>query len=316
MTTNVLCMEPTALLSDVITAMHEHKYSCVIISENNVPIGIVTERDVVHFVARSYKEEFFYKRRALDFMRTSLISIKEEETLFEALTISKMEKIRHLPVIAKNGAVAGVITQSNLVDAYFRVIESATEVIEKNVQEKTKELADANEKLKALSLEDGLMKIGNRRAMEVDLQHTHSASIRYKSEYAVVLFDLDYFKKYNDFYGHPAGDVLLQKIANYLKESVRDSDRLYRYGGEEILLLMPRTDLENAKIIADRLVLELSQQKIPHKESQLGYLTISGGVSCFTPDTIYPAWRDVVDKADKGLYLAKERGRNQIAIDI
>ena len=312
MTTNVLCMEPTTLLCDVITAMQENKYSCVIITEHNVPIGIVTERDVVHFLAKSYQEEFFYNHRASDFMCTSLVTIKEDETLFEALTISKTENIRHLPVIGKSGAVVGVITQSNLVSAYFKVIEGATDIIEKNVEEKTKELAEANERLRALSLEDGLMKIGNRRAMEVDLQHTHSASIRYKTEYAVALFDLDFFKKYNDFYGHQAGDVLLKEVADFLKQSVRESDRLYRYGGEEILLLMPKTDIENAKILAERLVAQLAEKEMPHRESKLGFLTISGGVSCFA--TKFPSWKDIVELADKGLYQAKEKGRNQIAI--
>ncbi|THB73025.1 MAG: GGDEF domain-containing protein [Gammaproteobacteria bacterium] len=315
MTTNVLCMEPTALLSEIVTAMYENKYSCIIIAENNIPIGIVTERDVVHFLARSYKEEFFYNHHASDFMCTSLVAIKDDKTLFEALTISKMEKIRHLPVIGKTGAVIGVITQSNLVDAYFRVIEGATEIIEKNVEQKTKELEDANQRLRALSLEDSMMKIGNRRAMEVDLQHTHSASIRYNTEYSVALFDLDFFKKYNDYYGHPAGDALLKQVAEFLKGTVRDSDRLYRYGGEEILLLMPRTDLESAKTLAERVVQELALEKMAHEASALGYLTISGGVSCFNPPSEYPSWKEVVDKADKGLYLAKEKGRNQIGVE-
>ncbi len=314
MTTNVLCMDPTVFLSDVITAMREHKYSCIIITENNVPIGIVTERDIVHFVAQSYKEEFFYEHRASDFMCTSLVTIKEDETLFEALTLSKMEKIRHLPVIGKSGAVVGVVTQSNLVDAYFKVIESVTETIEQSVEQKTKDLEEANERLRALSLEDSLMKIGNRRAMGVDLQHTHSASIRYKTEYSVALFDLDFFKKYNDHYGHPAGDELLKLVASYLKQSVRDSDRLYRYGGEEILLLMPRTDLKSAKVMAERIVVGLSDLEVEHIKSDIGHLTISGGVGCFAPDSIFPSWNEVVDMADKGLYLAKENGRNQVAV--
>ncbi len=312
MSEDVLCMSPTTLLSEIITTMYENKYSCIIITEHNIPVGIVTERDVVHFVAKSYEEEFFYRHRASDFMCTSIVTIRDTESLFEALTISKTEKIRHLPVIGESGAIVGVVTQSNLVEAYFRIIESASDIIEKNVELKTKELAEANERLRALSLEDGLMQIGNRRAMEVDLQHTHSASIRYKTEYAVALFDLDFFKKYNDFYGHQAGDVLLKEVADFLKKSVRESDRLYRYGGEEILLLMPKTDIENAKILAERLVVQLAEKEMPHRESKLGYLTISGGVSCFA--TRFPSWKDVVELADKGLYQAKEKGRNRIAI--
>lgn len=314
MSTNVLCMDPTTLLSKIVTTMHENNYSCIIIAEHNIPVGIVTERDVVHFVAKSYQEEFFYKHRASDFMCTSIVTIKDTETLFEALTISKTEKIRHLPVIGDSGAVVGVVTQSNLVDAYFRIIESATDIIEKNVEEKTKDLADANERLRALSLEDGLMKIGNRRAMEVDLQHTHSASIRYSTEYAIALFDLDNFKNYNDHYGHPAGDKLLKLVAKFLKDSVRESDRLYRYGGEEILLLMPRTDHNSAKILAKRVVEDLEKLQIPHCAVAKGILTISGGVAFFDLESEYESWKQVVEIADRGLYQAKENGRNQVAI--
>lgn len=314
MSTNVLCMEPTTLLSEIITTMYDGNYSCAIITEHNIPIGIVTERDVVNFVAKSYKEEYFYKYRASDFMCTSIVTIKDSGSLFEALTISKTEKIRHLPVIGDNGSVVGIVTQPNLVDAYFRIIESATDIIEKNVEEKTKDLAEANERLRALSLEDGLMKIGNRRAMEVDLQHTHSASIRYSTEYAVVLFDLDNFKKYNDHYGHPAGDVLLKLVAKFLKESIRESDRLYRYGGEEILLLMPRTDQESAELLAKRVVQDLEKLALPHCEVDKGILTISGGIGFFDHMAKYDSWKQVVEIADKGLYLAKENGRNQVAI--
>lgn len=314
MSKDVLCMDPTTLLSEIITTMHENNYSCIIITEHNIPVGIVTERDVVHFVAKSYEEEFFYRHRASDFMCTSIVTIRDTESLFEALTISKTEKIRHLPVIGESGAVIGVVTQTNLVDAYFRIIESASEIIEQNVEEKTKELAEANERLRALSLEDGLMQIGNRRAMEVDLQHTHSVSVRYSIEYAIALFDLDHFKDYNDHYGHPAGDKILKLIAKFLKDSVRESDRLYRYGGEEILLLMPRTDHDSAKMLATRVVHDLEKLQIPHCAVAKGILTISCGVAFFDDKSKYETWKQVVEIADQGLYQAKENGRNQVAI--
>jgi diguanylate cyclase (GGDEF)-like protein len=77
--------------------------------------------------------------------------------------------------------------------------------------------------------------------MELDLYHTHFAAARYQRCYAVVLFDVDYFKLYNDRYGHARGDKALQQISRFLKETIRKSDRVYRYGGEELLLLLPDT---------------------------------------------------------------------------
>ncbi len=305
-------------LFDVIKIMNIEKCSCVVIIEDDQLVGIITERDIVGAVY-GLNAENMCSRRVVELMSSPVVTIEENQSLFEALVISQAHKIRHLPVINSSGSLVGVIIQADLVKAHFTIIEHEAEIIEKMVDDRTKELVESNEHLKTLSLEDALMKIGNRRAMEVDLLHTHSAAIRYGSPYSIALFDIDWFKLYNDHYGHLDGDKLLKKVSDFLKISVRESDRIYRYGGEEILLLMSKTEGEEAFLIANRIVADLGSLGIPHDAVPLKYLTISCGVSTFLTsendmDVAHTTWHHVVEMADKGLYQAKGTGRNRVAV--
>jgi diguanylate cyclase (GGDEF)-like protein len=147
--------------------------------------------------------------------------------------------------------------------------------------------------------------------MDVDLDHTHALAIRYQRTYAVVLFDVDFFKLYNDTAGHPAGDEVLRKISAYLQTCIRKSDRLYRYGGEEILMLLPETLPHGALILAGRIIEGLADLKIPHPASSLSVVTMSCGVAFQVPEPAHATWHDVVSQADTALYAAKQSGRNR-----
>lgn len=175
-------------------------------------------------------------------------------------------------------------------------------------------MQQANEQLKSLSLVDALTGLGNRRAMEVDLEHTHSQALRYNRSYSVALFDVDHFKLYNDSYGHKAGDSALRTISDHLQKSIRTCDRLYRYGGEEILLIMPETTLYGALILADRILASLAGLKIPHEKSSHNFITLSCGVACQMEVNGYSNWEGLVDLADRGLYSSKNNGRNRATI--
>jgi diguanylate cyclase (GGDEF)-like protein len=175
-------------------------------------------------------------------------------------------------------------------------------------------LLRANEQLKSLSLLDPLTGLGNRRAMEVDLVQTHSQAARYNRPYSVALFDVDHFKQYNDRYGHKAGDTALRRISEHLLKSIRICDRLYRYGGEEILLIMPETTLYGALILADRILASFSELNIPHEISSYRFVTLSCGVASQVEVNGYDSWEELVDLADRGLYASKNNGRNRATI--
>lgn len=190
----------------------------------------------------------------------------------------------------------GLVTQTDMVNAYIKLMERQTK------------LEIANKALRTLSYEDPLMEIGNRRAMEVDLNFTESLAKRYKKPYSVALIDVDFFKKYNDHYGHQAGDNTLVDITRAIKSSMRDTDRLYRYGGEEILLLLIETDSRDALIAAERARMAVQALQLSHSESPLGLVTVSIGVVSSQSEE----WQTLVERADAALYKAKESGRNKV----
>ncbi len=298
-------------LRKVIQRMAEAKHSCMIITMEEVPIGIFTERDVITQL-RNEKDYIDHLNEPVsNYMSTPLISLKRCSTLFEGLVLMRSEDIRHIPVI-DNEKLCGIITQSDIVNTNLKIIQSLQELIENSIDKRLDELMKANKKLKALSLEDSLMGVGNRRAMQVDLQHIHASFLRYGRTYSVILFDVDYFKLYNDRYGHQAGDYVLKRIAKEIQNCVRTADRLYRYGGEELLLLLPETPIENAKLLADRIIHHIEKMEILHIDSGFKVVTTSAGVGspdCGTEKVAL--WEDVVEQADRGLYHSKDNGRNQ-----
>lgn len=314
MTEDVTCLPPEAPLQLVVKKMVEQRYSCIVIKKNEILIGIVTERDLVK-VLNHDTEEIELSLPVSGFMSSPIIRLNENETLFDAMVISRAEKIRHIPVVNDNEHLVGLVTYSDLVDAHFQVIEIQSEMIEQAVAARTGKLQQLNDELQTLSMEDHLMRIGNRRAMEVDLNHTHNASIRYGNFYSVLLIDIDFFKRYNDYYGHQAGDDVLKSIAEILKTNIRGSDRLYRYGGEEILLVLPNTNSTQAEAVARHLVSTIAKSSIPHEKSPYKCLTISCGGACvLNNEHLISNWEELIEQGDSNLYQAKNDGRNRSVV--
>ena len=318
MTTDITSTTADAFLSDVIRTMIDSRYSCAVVVENDLLIGIITERDIVRlmglFISDADSDKPHCPLRVADVMSGPVETISEETTLFDALVISSTQKIRHLPVVNASGRLLGLVTQSDLARTLFKVYEQQQEIIEHSVRKRTKELQKANEELRSLSMIDGLTGLGNRRAMEVDLDHSHSQALRYNRAYSVALFDVDYFKLYNDFYGHKAGDNALRLISDHLSKKIRTCDRLYRYGGEEILLILPETTLNGALILVERILASFADLKIPHEKSSYGFVSLSCGLAGHFEKSAFENWEGLVDQADQGLYASKKGGRNRASV--
>src|SRR6185295_178130 len=133
------------------------------------------------------------------------------------------------------GRSVGLATQTDLLRGALGRLESEQHRLSQQVQMATEQLAQANVRLQLLAREDGLLGIGNRRAMEEALSHEHALGVRHGRPWAVVLVDVDHFKKYNDRYGHLAGDDALRRVCFAIGRCVRASDHVYRYGGEELM---------------------------------------------------------------------------------
>lgn len=278
-----------------IPRMAETKSSCILVVTEQKPVGIITERDVSILFAKVLAGKGALDRQVQEIMTPEPVCVTENSLFKDALMLSRSRKLRHLPVLNDQDLLAGLVTQTNLVDAYAGLVE------------KLDELESSVEQLKLLSLEDSLLGIGNRRAMEVDLAFTEADAIRHHKTYAVALLDIDYFKGFNDTYGHQTGDDALRVVAQTIKQIVRTSDRVFRYGGEEILILMPEEKIESAFKCADRARMAVENLQIPHKASPLGVLTLSGGVASEKEGV----WMDLVERADKALYRSKNNGRNR-----
>lgn len=183
-------------------------------------------------------------------------------------------------------------------------------------QRKAAELAleRANNELEKLATLDGLTKIANRRKFENSLEKEWKRMCRQQQSLAIIIGDIDYFKQYNDFYGHQQGDQCLISVAKTLKDSLRrPADLAARYGGEEFILLLPNTSLEGAINVAEEIRQALVQQELPHMDSQCSnYVTMSFGVSATIPvhGEIQP--ESMIEVADKALYAAKKNGRNRV----
>lgn len=170
-------------------------------------------------------------------------------------------------------------------------------------------------RLQALSEIDELTQLANRRSFQNNLSKEWQRALRSRSSLSLILCDVDYFKLYNDTYGHPQGDECLRQVAHAIGQSVRRPDDLAaRYGGEEFVILLPNTDAEGAQLVAKDAAAHVRTLQMEHKASKVAaHVTISLGVTTVTPKEGI-AMSTLVDTADLGLYEAKRRGRNQMVL--
>lgn len=186
--------------------------------------------------------------------------------------------------------------------------------LEKELTEKNIELQCLNFKLEKLIRVDPLLDIGNRRSFYETMEKTHNRAYRYSHGYGVVMCDVDHFKAYNDTYGHIAGDQVLKSVSDALKFSLRTSDDIFRYGGEEIVIILPEQDIDKTLLVAERVRRDVEALAIEHKGTSKGILTISCGIAAFDKDHKVDKWEIILDRADKALYAAKAAGRNKVCV--
>ncbi len=179
------------------------------------------------------------------------------------------------------------------------------------VQSSADRLEALNHELTTIARQDPLTGLGNRRAFEQDLDLLEARVVRYGHRYCMAVLDIDHFKSYNDMYGHPAGDLLLQAFTAEIQEQARAGDALYRFGGDEFLCIFPEQSLATGAKAIHRMQSGVRRLAIPHEGNPEGILTFSAGLAILDPGHVESA-HEVLKEADTALYRAKKLGRNRI----
>ncbi len=192
----------------------------------------------------------------------------------------------------------------------IKELNAHREILEQEVKERTKDLELANKKLELISKTDELTGLPNRREMNETIANEMGRSARTHKPFCFIFIDIDHFKNINDTYGHACGDIILKSVAQTIRGLLRKYDVFARYGGEEFLTLLPETDLEGARVVAERFRRQIEKMTVRYADFTIK-ITITLGVAKF--DDRLGADRSI-QMADKALYQGKEGGRNRVIV--
>lgn len=266
-----------------------------------------------------YRKHYVQDEKALETMREELrhiiVSIRSEFERSGGNLAGYTNTLgRFVDILDDSPSPEEISLEVNKVIDETRTMEKSSKRLETQVQDMLndvealrKELAQVKEE----SITDSLTGIANRKAFDATLEHAIYDSREHKTPLCLLLADIDHFKQFNDTYGHLVGDKVLRFVAATLKRCVKGNDIAARFGGEEFAVILPQTELPGAETVAEQIRRAVSSGQLKDKASGEAYgkITISVGIAQFFGSDLP---NDLIHRADKALYLAKERGRNRI----
>ena len=291
MTSPILSVYNDATLKEVAYIMNSDKTSVVLVrNKNHGYIGVVTDADFTHKVA--VKEYSVNTTTIESIMSAPIKAVDGSMFMADANGIIRQSGIRHLAV-TENGEFIGLLSAMNFFEYY----------------------KDVEEHLSNLAVHDGLTGIYNRRYFDETLAREWKRTMREKAPLSLIMLDIDYFKKYNDTYGHQAGDECLRQVATTISGALRrPADMAARYGGEEFVVVLPNLKLEDSAKFGETIRAKIEALKMEHKQSDANpFITVSLGIASVVPSSI-SSYEELVGAADKALYSAKNKGRNRVCV--
>lgn len=240
-------------------------------------------------------------------MAKQIEGIKQGKAAAEAYLDEELNSRHSTDLLLK--AVKSLLYQ---ISSRSRQLVELNETLEKKVQERTRDLSAANQKLKELASTDGLTGTLNHRAFMEEAAGILQLARRYSRPLSLLMIDADHFKQVNDTYGHQAGDRVLSRIGRVMRCCLRETDKIGRIGGEEFAVILPETGPEQTAVLTERLLNAVREMTIEIESESLLSVTVSIGVATLTP--LIEDLAALLEQADAALYRAKAEGRDRWCI--
>ncbi len=301
----VTTFENTTTVEAIKLMKENQSDSVIIINQEHKPIGIFTTKDFIKEV--HLNSDFNLPIKA--YMTTPIETLNDDATVSKAIDFIKNKHFKRIVVTNDEGKLSGILTQKELLRIVYNKWVDFIKEQGNKISKINEELLSKTSKLEKKASFDYLTKLYNRNKFESYLEYEIKKASRYDTQYlSILLIDIDFFKKINDTYGHLVGDYVLKELAKILTVCSRDSDVIARWGGEEFIVMLPQTNLEQGVLVAQKLRSTVEN----HKFKDIEKITCSIGVAQYhkTDTTI-----ELFKRVDTALYKAKNNGRNKVEIE-
>ena len=296
-------------IAKIIETQYDFQYIIPLIGE--MIDKFVMNHLIYIFVKKDDKYTLFWPGACWNKKVYELISELDEK---KDIIISEDKKTGVFPLISEENITGCIVAHSTIDKLTNDEINYISELTKQSSI--TIERANVYSEILKNATMDALTGLNNRRQFEVRLKEEYSIANRQNTPLCAIMIDIDFFKKFNDTYGHAIGDTVLRTTANVIKEQLREYDIPSRYGGEEFCILLPQTNIDEAKIVAERLRTSVENKKIEiqtNKNEQIKHISVTISVGLAQLD-IKDMADDLYMKADRALYEAKEQGRNRVVV--
>ncbi len=292
-------IEKETKTADVLKEMVHATTDSVMVVENKKPLGIFTTKDVVKIIRKNLDIE----APISNYMSSPVDTLGKDSSVKEALDFLASKHYKRVIVVDDDGCLSGMITQKELISLAYSRWAMLTKEYQDELNKINESLIKKNAQIEQLASRDPLTNLYNRYKFSRLFELSHKAMVEREGVMSLVMVDVDFFKKINDTYGHGVGDKVLVSISELFLLLLRDEDIVCRWGGEEFVILLPSTNLQNAMALSQKLRTRIEQMHVEMVER----VTASFGI---TEVRAEDNLKSAVDRADNALYRAKNAGRN------